>query len=84
MGIQAFCPELGVEGLDEGVVSRLAGTGEVERDAILVGPQIHIPRDEFASIIHPYCRWEADLPTHPIQRSNNTLAFVAELWIDDW
>jgi hypothetical protein len=50
----------------------------------LVGPQIHIPRDEFASIIHPYCRWEADLPTHPIQRSNNTLAFVAELRIDDW
>ena len=33
VGVQALCTELAVERLDEGVVGRLAGTRELERDA---------------------------------------------------
>ena len=42
MRVQAFRPELAIEGFDEGIVGRLAGTGEVERDATLIGPEVEI------------------------------------------
>jgi len=32
MGIQPFSPEFAVEGLDDGIVCRLLGPGEVEND----------------------------------------------------
>lgn len=38
--VEAFGPEAAVEGLDEGVVGRLAQPGEVQRDAALIGPQV--------------------------------------------
>ena len=40
MDVQALGPEATVEGLDEGIVGRLARPGEVERDTALVGPKI--------------------------------------------
>jgi len=36
--VQAFGPDLAVEGLGEGVVRRLARSAEVEGDAMLEGP----------------------------------------------
>ena len=37
-GVQAFSPDLAVEGLGEGVVSGLALPAEVQGDAVLEGP----------------------------------------------
>ena len=37
--VQALGPEAAVEGFNEGVVSRLAGPGEVECDALRIGPE---------------------------------------------
>jgi hypothetical protein len=42
MRVQAFGPELAVERLDVAVVHRLSWSGEVERDATVIGPQIEI------------------------------------------
>jgi len=38
--VRALGAELAVEGLDEGVVGGLAGSAEVENDALLIGPEI--------------------------------------------
>lgn len=45
VSIQAFRPELAVEGLDECVVGRFSGSREVERDATLISPQISSQAD---------------------------------------
>jgi hypothetical protein len=42
MRIQAFCPELAVERLDEGIVGWFAGPRELKGDATLVRPQIQV------------------------------------------
>jgi hypothetical protein len=42
VGIEAFGPEATVERLDEGVVGRLAGPGEIERNTALVSPKIQL------------------------------------------
>jgi hypothetical protein len=44
MRVQTFGSEFAVERLDEGVVSRLARSGEVERDAALISPEVEAPR----------------------------------------
>ena len=51
VSVQTFGPELAVERLDEGVVGRLAGPGEVERHAFRVGPQVEIAGDELGALI---------------------------------
>ena len=38
VGVQAFRPELAVEGPDEGVIGRLTWPGEVQDNTLLVGP----------------------------------------------
>jgi hypothetical protein len=42
MRIQTFRSEFAVERLDEGIVSRLAQSGEVERDAALISTEVEI------------------------------------------
>ena len=76
--VQALGPELAVEGLDEGIVGGLAGPAEVQDDALLIGPQIKVPRDELGALIHPDRLGVADLATHPFQWENHVLATVAE------
>ncbi|MGV8831749.1 MAG: hypothetical protein ACOH2N_07235 [Devosia sp.] len=43
---QALGPELAFERLDGGIVGGLAGPAEVQDDAVLIGPQIKVHRDE--------------------------------------
>ena len=50
MRIQAFRPELAVEGFDEGIVGWLAWAGEVERYTTLVRPQVQIARHELGPL----------------------------------
>lgn len=40
MRFQAFCPEAPIERFDVGVVRRLSRPGEVECDALGIGPQV--------------------------------------------
>jgi hypothetical protein len=42
MRVQTFRSEFVIERLDEGVVSGLARSGEVERDAALISPKVKI------------------------------------------
>ena len=46
MSVQTFGPEATVEGLDERIVGRLSGPGEVERDAASISPLIQITGDK--------------------------------------
>ncbi len=78
MLVQAFRPEPAVERLDEGIVGRLARSGEVERDALLVRPQVQIPRHELRALIHPDGLGIADLPADPLQGGNHVFAAVTE------
>ena len=49
---QAFVPEFPVEAPDVGVFNRLAGTDEVELDALVVGPGV----EHLAGEPGPHCR----------------------------
>ena len=51
MCVQAFRPELAVESLDEGILGRLSGPGEVENDVVAVSPQIEIAGDKLAALV---------------------------------
>ena len=42
VGVQTLGPEAAVEGLDEGIVGRLAGPAEVEGDAVGIGPEVRV------------------------------------------
>ena len=53
VGVQALVAEAAVERLDEGVVGRLAGSREVERDAVSVGPPVKGLRNELRAIVDP-------------------------------
>jgi hypothetical protein len=67
MLVQAFRPELAVEGLDERVVRWFAGPAEVERDAADVRPQIQVARDKLAALVDAdRCRITY-LGTHPFE-----------------
>jgi hypothetical protein len=51
VGVHALGPEAAVEGLDEGIVSRLAGPAEVQGDPVGVGSQVLVPGDELGPLI---------------------------------
>ena len=51
VGVETFLTEASVERLDECVVGGLAGPGEVQRDAALVGPDVEIARHELGALI---------------------------------
>ena len=53
MGVQALGPEPSVEGFDLGVVRGLARPGEVERDALGIGPQVEVSGDELGAVVDP-------------------------------
>jgi len=82
MRVQALGPELAVKRFDERVVRRLAWPGEVERDASLVGPEIEIPGDELRAQIDADGLRITCLSAHPIERSDNVFAAIAEPRVD--
>jgi len=53
--IQTFIAQRSVEGLDEAVVGRLAGSAEVDPHPVVVGPQIEQAPRELAAVVdkHP-------------------------------
>ena len=78
MGVQAFAPQLAVEGFDERIVSRLARPGEVKRHAPLVGPRIHVAGDKFAAILDSDRLWIASHAAGLFQRGNHVLTTITE------
>ena len=51
MRAQAFAAEVPLKLSHEGVVSRFAGTGEVDLRSILVSPQVHRMTGELAAVV---------------------------------
>lgn len=51
MFVQTFLAEAAIERLDLGVIRRLAWSGEVQLDPVLIGPLVHDIRDEFAAVV---------------------------------
>ena len=49
--IEALGAELPIQALDERVVGRLARAGEVERDVVLIRPQVEIAGDKLAPLV---------------------------------
>lgn len=78
VSVQALRPELAIEGLDEAVVRRLARPGEVEDDALLISPEVEVPRDELGALIYTDRLGIADAPADPLERQNDVLSPIAE------
>ena len=70
MRVQALRSELAIEGLDEAVVRRLARPGEVEDDALLISPEVEVPRDELGALIDTDRLGIADALADPFERQN--------------
>ena len=51
MGVEAFLPEASIERLNEGIIGRLPGTGEVQRNAALMA-QTSRSRDGVTVTVH--------------------------------
>lgn len=76
--VQALGPEPSVEDLDEGVVGGLAGPREVQSDALGIGPEIQVARDEFRPLADPDRPWIADSLAGPLQGRHHVLGPIAE------
>src|SRR5215471_13491796 len=78
MRVQTFRSEFAVERLHEGVVSGLARSGEVERDAALISPEVEIAGDKLCALIDPDCFRETNLPADLFEYLNNIRAAKVE------
>jgi hypothetical protein len=74
MMVQAHRAEPAVERLEEGIVGRFARTGEVERHALLISPQIQISRHELRALIYLDGLGIANLAADPLQGGDHVLA----------
>ena len=66
VGVQALGAELAVEAFDIAVVGGFARPGEVEHNALVIGSQVEVSRDEFTLST----RIEAGYPTWRHTRSS--------------
>ena len=80
-GVQAFGPDLAVEGLRKGVVRRLARAAEVQGDAALIGPQIQVAGDKFRAVVDPYGLGITHHLAGPIKGFDNVCGLVGEAGI---
>jgi len=78
MRVQTFGSEFAVERLDEGVVSGLARSGEVERDAALISLEVEVAGDKLCALIDPDCFRETNLPADLFEYLNNIRAAKVE------
>ena len=76
MRVQTFRSEFAIERLDEGIVSGLARSREVERDTALISPQIEIARDKFRALINPDCFRKSYLTADVFEYPHNISAVV--------
>ncbi len=68
MRVQAFAPDLAVEGFDEGIVRRLARPGEVKNDTVRVGSEIEVTGDKLAIMINADGLGVGEFSANPFQR----------------
>lgn len=53
VGVQAFCPQLAVDRIDEIVVGAPPRSGEVQCRVVDTSPEVDITGDEFTAIVDP-------------------------------
>src|SRR5579862_2346718 len=82
MRVQAFAPELAVEGFNEAIVRRLARPREVEHDTLLVSPDIEIARYKLRSLVDADRLRIAHSFTDALEGQNDVFAAIAEAWVD--
>ena len=63
--------DAGVEGLDIGVVGRCSGPGEVQLDAVQVGPLVQHPTGELRAVVHPNALWLTPLADQAVENLDN-------------
>jgi hypothetical protein len=82
--VQALGAEAAIEGFDEGVIGGLAWPGEVEHDAALIGPEVHVAGYELAALIDTDRLGVAGRSAHPVERRDHIFAAVAVSHIEHW
>ena len=77
VGVQTFRAEPAIKCFDIGIVGGFSWTREAEHAAALVGPEVHVARDELAALVHANGLWIAGAAAHPVERRDHVLAAVA-------
>ena len=77
MSVQALGPERPIEAFDEGIVSWLAGTAEVDLHAIPVSPEVHGLTGELAAVVTEQRSENGSLELHSVQHSHHILSLEA-------
>src|SRR5690606_30888798 len=73
-----FVTQAAVEAFDEAVLHRLARPREVERYALLIGPEIEIAADELRALVDAYGLGLADIAAAPLNPRHGIFAAVTE------
>lgn len=82
VGVQTLGPEAADEGLDEGIVGRLAGLAEVQGDAMGIGPQVQVSGYELGPLIDTDRLRIAQPTASPVQGLDHVFRAVGEPWIN--
>ena len=69
MRVQAFRAESAIERFDDRILCGLAGPGEVDGDAALLGPEVNVARQELTALINSY-----GLGIHFCQQTRSSVA----------
>lgn len=84
MLIQAFLSKPTVEALNEGIVRRFSGSGEIQLHAPGVCPEIKLLGNKLRSIIHPNTSRFAISQHRQVQRVNYVTGGVAKTHANGW
>src|SRR3974377_1503058 len=76
--VQTLLPKAAVKGFDEGIVRGLPRPGEVQDDAMGVGPQVNFLGDELRAVVYPDALRHPILSHRPVEGGDHVVAFVAE------
>src|SRR4249920_1234532 len=72
--VEALVAKAAVKRFDERVVGGLARTGEIERDAVLVGPAIERQRYEFWSVVRLDTNRSPSPPDHLVEQGHDVVS----------
>ena len=72
--VQTLLPKAAVKGVDEGIIRGLPGPGEVQDDAMGIGPQVKFLGDELRAVVQPDALWHPIMGHRQVESRDHVIA----------